>query len=196
MLLVVQAVREGWGCDRLAKEAGICTTTAADVLATVSKSIVDKAHGELGVMAAEMRKEATKERPAVVRRLRAAGELADTLLAKAKELIEALDPEDDALADEEEEAERLEEQAHGGALRRRQRAITLEERLASLSASVKAATAAAKDSWAAFKDASGLAFAEDAARAAVKAGSKVKLPMVTGTVVELDSSGGRDDGES
>ena len=104
----------------------------------------------------------------MVARLKAAGSAADLLLVKAGEMIEALEAGGD------DESGRL------------------ESRLASLASVVKAAAAASRESWLAFKDASGLAFAEDQARAALKVSGKARPALVPDVVFELLPEGERE----
>ena len=180
MLYIPQAIREGWSKDRLAKEAGICETTARDVLAQVSASIATKSQQELGLIATQMQQAAAKERPAVVQRLQRVGKVADTLIAKVEQLVALIDPE--------EVAEELEIDDKSG----RQRApVPIESRLGALATALKAASAASKDAWTCFKDASGLQFAEDQARAKLKDDAKTPAAMVPGILVELDDQGQR-----
>lgn len=190
MLLVPQAIREGWSRTKLAEEAGICHATAADVLAQVSAVIATSSQQELGIIATQMQQAAAKERPAVVRRLERAGSLIDALLSKGETLLAGLDPEEDAQAEEEEEIER-ESQGHGGALQRVRKKITIEARYAQLAGAIKQVGGAAKDVWATFHHASGLAFAEEQAKAKLKQDASTALPQVPGTVIELDGEGSR-----
>ena len=190
MLLIVQAIREGWDSHKLAKEAKICTNTASDVLATVSKSIVDSKSRELGLTVRAMQREAERERPLVVTRMRSLGSVADRLASVASSLldrIESGEAEDDEDEDESEDD-------GGKKSNRRKRSPLIETRLAALGSAIKAASAASADSWACFKDASGLSFAETAAVHAMKStGKKTGAPLVPTVLVELDDSGERED---
>lgn len=91
MALLPQAVREGWGSERLAKEAGISPDTARSILAEMSRKLVASVEAELGLTVSEMRRVATREREAVTKRLSRVGALCDKLLGKAEEVLEAID---------------------------------------------------------------------------------------------------------
>jgi hypothetical protein len=184
---VVTAIKEGWSVGRLSREAGVSRTVAGDVLASFSTKLVDKAESELGLLATTMQQAAAKERPAVVQRLQRVGKVADTLIAKVEQLVALIDPEEVANELEIED----EEQGYGGSLRRQRAPVPIESRLGALATALKAASAASKDAWTCFKDASGLSFAEDQARAKLKDDAKTPHAMVPGILVELDDQGQR-----
>ena len=156
---LVQALAEGWGCERLAKEAGVSTNTARDVLAGMSQKLTAMVDNKLGVHIEAMRSVAAIERPAVVSRLKSAGELCDSILAKAHEILAEITC--DTPFDTSEE---------GGAP-----PIMPEDRLAKLATICQKVSAAAGQSWAAYKDASGLALAERVKETALSAKAKADV---------------------
>ena len=166
--LLPVAIAEGWDVPKLAKAARVGKHAANVALRERVGQIVALSEGQGAGLLQLMQREAAIERPAVVARLKAAGSAADLLLVKAGEMIEALEAGGD------DESGRL------------------ESRLASLASVVKAAAAASRESWLAFKDASGLAFAEDQARAALKTSGKERPALVPDVVFELLPEGERE----
>ena len=156
---VEQAVRESWGRDKLAEVAGVSKDVAADVLAQVSARLVAKVEEGLSCQVNEMRVLAARERPAVVRRLKAAGELCDDLLAMARELLGQFP------------VEQPEDEVVDGVLVKH---ALLEDRALKVASIVQKAAAAAGQSWAAYKDASGLALAERVKESGLVADAKAK----------------------
>ena len=174
--LLPVAIAEDWGEERLAKEARVGNHAARAALNRKLGEVLAVSNESASQLLATMQREASQERPAVIGRLKAAGSAADALLAKAREMIEALDVGEDLPGDDDES---------GPVLRPRCKA-TVEARLASLATVVKAASAASRESWETFKDASGLAFAEEQTRAALKAGAKEARPaLVPSMIVEI-----------
>lgn len=84
MLLVAQAVKEGWSVAKLAREAGISDNVACDVLALASKQVKDKADRELGILAGKMREAAHRAVPRVV-------EVSERALAACERVVERLE---------------------------------------------------------------------------------------------------------
>lgn len=86
--LLPRAIAEGWGCERLAKEAGISHTTAMDMLVEISQKLESRVERELGLTVEAMRVVATRERERVTSRLAQVGIFADDLLKSAKVELE------------------------------------------------------------------------------------------------------------
>lgn len=174
------AVSEGWTLQEIA-DACHCGAEAASVaLAAYREKMEALRSAQTGELLARLQKEAAQERPAVIRRLREAGAVADDLLSKARELIEALNVGEPAAI----EGGEVETVARGRA------GPAIEQRLAALASTVKAAASASRDCWLAFKDAAGLEFAEDLARVQAKAAALTARPvgsvLVPNVVVEID----------
>lgn len=157
---VAQAMREGWGCVKLAEVSGVDKRVASDMLAKAAESLAVQSKEELGVLVSEMRVLALNERPAVVKRLRDVGEVCDALVNKARALIESLPDEQPEDQEDDEGNTRP--------------AVPLESRLAMLAGVVQKAAAASAQSWACFKDASGLGLAERVREAELVTKAKAK----------------------
>jgi hypothetical protein len=91
-MLVAQAVREDWGVTKFAKEAGVSTNVACDVLAEASRQVKNKADRELGVLAGKMRDEAHTTLPVAVALNRRA-------LAACERVLECLERDIDRYGD-------------------------------------------------------------------------------------------------
>lgn len=174
------AVSEGWTLQQIA-DACHCGAEAASVaLAAYREKMRAARSAETGELLAQLQREAAQERPAVIRRLREAGAVADELLAKAREAIEALnvnEPSATVASDGE----------TGG---RGKAGPAIEQRLAAVASAFKAASSASRESWLCFKDAAGLHFAEDMARLQAKAAAQNAKPagsvLVPSVIVEID----------
>lgn len=84
MLLVAQAIKEGWDCPRLAREAGVGTHVASNVLAKMSEKIVHQADRQLGVYATQMREAVQANIPKVVK-------LCERTLCSCEQILDRLE---------------------------------------------------------------------------------------------------------
>jgi hypothetical protein len=162
-LLLPRALAEGWGCERLASEAGVSSEVALVLLRDMSEKVKARVEGELGLAVDAMRAVATQERERVAARLQKVGAACDGLLETAGALIESLKG-----AGGVHEVEKIGED---GESIMEDTGLERLERLAKVMAS---AGKLSESSWALFRSASGLALAERvtelAARERIKAG--------------------------
>jgi len=140
-LLVPRAISEGWGGERLAREAGCSGEVATAVLREYSERLAGGVERELGLAVAAMRGVATRERSKVTARLEKVGSICDSLLETAGVLVAELRQSDGSYDGPEGEDTGL-------------------ERLERLSKVLTAAGKAAESSWKLFRSASGLELAE------------------------------------
>ena len=181
-LLIPQAIAEGWGCERLASEAGVSSEVSLALLRDYSRKIEAKVEHELGFHVEAMRRVATSERSKVTARLQNIGAFADSLLKSAEIELSMIQGEQfaasetciPAVSEGQPGSECGERDSRG--LR-----IAQIERLATVLAKVGKA---GESSWALFRSASGLALAERLTEASVRA--KVTAKSETVEVWEAD----------
>jgi hypothetical protein len=172
-LLLPRALAEGWGCERLAKEAGVSGEVALVLLRDMSGKIKSKVEAELGLAVEAMRGVATAERSRVTARLAAVGSVCDDLLSVAGALVAELKAAEGVF-----EVERA---GAGGEVITEDQGLERLERLAKV---LTSAGKAAESSWKLFRSASGLELAERLTE--LQAREKLKAEEDQGEVWEVD----------